>query len=160
MLLLLLWLVQTTQPSRSLGPSVNELPNTSPRVLPSHGASSAAPSLLGGRMHGVDPPASSSPAASSSHGRCSLLSPRLMVRLIPGRIWIYKVAEKVANRKPQGREQKAPLPPARDLLAPHGRSAPTPHVLARGHPVWGEAMPCSCSVGCCHGRRIWLAPQV
>jgi len=67
MLLLLRRLLQMTQPSGSLGPPVNELPNTSPRVLPSHGASSAALSLFGGRMRGVVP------AASSSHHRRWLL---------------------------------------------------------------------------------------
>lgn len=128
MLLLLLRLVRTTQQSRSLGPSVNELPNMSPRAPPSHGASSAALSLLGGRMRGVVP------AASSSHRRCTLLSPgpmqlKLMVRLIPGGIWIYRVAEGATH------STERVLVPRKGPPGSPRESSPSPRAPARGHPA-------------------------
>lgn len=125
MLLLLLRLVRTTQPSRSLGPSVNELPDTSPPgglrllPLPCSGEGCAGWTLL--HPHPI------------AGARCSHLHQfsqnRWIDRRILGRIWIYGVTKGTTHRA-ESREH--PYTPQGTSRLPTGDQPNAPRPDTRG----------------------------
>lgn len=149
--------VQTVQPSSSLGPSADELPDTSPSALPSQWALSAALPCAGWTLLHPHP-------ITGAH--CSHLEQRSQSQR-SDQSWAEFGFTGPWRGLPPGQGAQSVLVPCKRPLGSPPESSPTAHVPARGALAWGEVMLCSCWMGAAtaggsgslHGSEAWLNPQ-